>query len=67
MQATKTADEEQAVQFVTDMDTVAANDGDSEHVEPIQSRLEKPDLLVLFVPNCGPIVPGNRPRSSKRG
>jgi hypothetical protein len=45
MQTTETADEEQAVQFITDMDTVAANDGDSEHVEPIQSRLEERDLL----------------------
>jgi len=45
MQMTETAEEEQAVQFITDMDTVAANDGDSEHVEPIQSRLEERDLL----------------------
>jgi hypothetical protein len=42
---TETADEEQAVQFITDVDTVAANDGDSEQVDPIQSRLEERDLL----------------------
>jgi len=45
MQVTETSDKEQAVQFITDMDTVAANDGDSEHVDPIQSRLEERDLL----------------------
>jgi transposase len=45
IQVTETADEEQAVQFITDVDTVAANDGDSEQVDPIQSRLEERDLL----------------------
>jgi transposase len=41
----ETADEEQTVQFITDVDTAAANDGDSEQVDPIQSRLEERDLL----------------------
>ena len=45
IEVTETADQEQAVQFITDIDTVAANDGDSEHIEPIQSRLEERDLL----------------------
>jgi len=45
IQVTETADEGQAVQFLTDVDTVAANDGDSEQVDPIQSRLAERDLL----------------------
>jgi transposase len=45
IQVTETADKEQAVQFITDVDTVAANDGDSQQVDPIQSRLEERDLL----------------------
>jgi transposase len=45
IQVTETVDEEQAVQFITDVDTVAANDGDSEQVDPIQSRLAERDLL----------------------
>ena len=44
LQVTETADEENAVQFITDVDTAAANDGDSEHVDGIQTRLEERDL-----------------------
>ena len=42
---TETADEEQAVQFIMGVDAVAANDGDSEQVDPIQSRREERELL----------------------
>ena len=44
LQVTETADEENAVQFITDIDTVPANDDDSEHVDAIQARLEERDL-----------------------
>jgi transposase len=45
MQVTETANKEQAVQFITDVDTVAANDADSEQVNPIQCRLAERELL----------------------
>jgi len=44
-QITETADPEQAVQFITDIDVVAANDGDSEQIDPIHARLAERDLL----------------------
>jgi transposase len=44
-QVTETADPEQAVQFITDIDVVAANDGDSEQIDPIHARLAERHLL----------------------
>lgn len=45
LQVTETADEENAVQLITDVDTVPANDDDSEHLDPIQTRLAERELL----------------------
>lgn len=44
-QVTETADPDQAVQFITDIDVVAANDGDCEQIDPIHARLAERDLL----------------------
>jgi IS5 family transposase len=44
-QITETADPDQAVQFITDIDVVAANDGDCEQIDPIHHRLAERDLL----------------------
>ena len=44
LQATETIDEEAAVQFLTDIELVAANAGDSEAVAGIQQRLIARDL-----------------------
>lgn len=68
LQVTETADEENAVQFITDVDTVPANDDDSEHVEPIQARLEEQELLPdeQYV-DQGYTSGANLARSNKRG
>lgn len=39
LQVTETAEDEVEVQFITDIDVVSANDGDSEAVDDIQERL----------------------------
>ncbi|MBC8264917.1 MAG: transposase [Anaerolineales bacterium] len=68
LQVSETADEEQPVQFITDIDVVAANDGDSEHVTPIQSRLAERALLPheQFV-DQGYTSGPNLARSAERG
>jgi transposase len=44
LQVTETAEEGEAVQFITDIDVVAANADDSEAVDAIQTRLIERDL-----------------------
>lgn len=67
-QVTETADPDQAVQFITDIDVVAANEGDCEQVDPIQARLAERDLLPAeqLVDQGYPSGP-NLARSQARG